>query len=48
MLVSLSQVSVEVMVKGNQAYKDSWVTVLAEEMPCLRELATGFSKFVDN
>ena len=48
MLVSLSQVSVEAVVKGNQTYKDSLVTVLAEEMPCLKELATGFSKFVDN
>ena len=31
-------ISVEAMVKGYQAYKDSWTTVLSEEMPCLREV----------
>jgi len=26
------------MVKGYQAYRDSWATVRSEEMPCLREV----------
>ena len=32
-------VSVEVMAKGYQAYKDSWATVLGEAMPCLKEVS---------
>ena len=31
-------ISVEAMVKGYQAYKDSWAAVLGEEMLCLREV----------
>jgi len=26
------------MAKGYQAYRDSWATVLSEEIPCLREV----------
>jgi len=30
--------SSEAMVKGYQAYRDSWATVLSKKMPCLREV----------
>jgi len=35
---SSSWFSSEAMVKGYQAYRDSWATVLSEEMSCLREV----------
>ena len=35
---SSSWFSPEAMTKGYQAYRDSWTTVLSEEMPCLREV----------
>ena len=35
---SFSWFSAEAMVKGYQAYRDSWATALSKEMPCPREV----------
>jgi len=36
---------VEVMVKGCQAYKDSWAPVPGEEIPCQRDVGNQFDVY---